>query len=533
MEKQPASIFNEVFGPVMTGPSSSHTAGPARIGMMAHQMLSGEVSAIEIVFDRRGSFAAQYQAQGSDFGFVGGILGTDIADESIKRSLIVARDKGIAVDFRIEALEGDLHPNFARISVSLKDGSVRYLEAQSTGGGMFEVIRFEGYPVMMRGDYYEVLITTDREATRDQVQQVVADDSRLFVLSNSRAADGSAGTLVNIKFDQPVAAEVLDELKQKLNGSDLLYLEPVLPVVKQIGAAIPFVTAAQALEYAEKSGSELWELACDYESALSGKSRREVLEMMARIAAIMRDSAHKGIAGNFRQRGFLPPRANEMERNFSGGARTTVDAGLLNKAVIWSTAVMEYDICMGRVVAAPTGGSAGVLPGAIVSIGEDMGKSDEEIARALLVGGLIGAFVDHSATFAAELAACQAENGAASSMAAAGLVQLLGGTVEEGFAAASLALQNMLGLICDPVAGTGNVPCVARNSSAAANAVVSANMVLWGFNPAIPLDEVIETMMSVGKMLPAALRCTGGGGLCQTRTAKKIVAELDLTPVHE
>ena len=532
MKKQPASIFNEVFGPVMTGPSSSHTAGPARIGMMAHQMLDDHVSRIEIVFDRRGSFAAQYQAQGSDFGFVGGILGIDIADERIKGSLIMAKKHGIQVDFRIESLPGDLHPNFAQIRVTEKTGRTRYIEAQSTGGGMFEVIRFEDFAVSLRGDYYEIIMVADKSATAKQISQVLRNKEKSFLLSNHPSTIDSR-VLINVKFDQDVTEKDLESLRKNIKPREMLLLKPVLPVVKQIGAKALFVNARDADQYARKHNLTLWELACDYEATLSGKSRNEILEMMESIASIMRNSARKGLDGQFPQRGFLPPVAGEMERQFSSGGKASVDAGVINKAILWSTAVMEYDICMGCVVAAPTGGSAGVLPGAVVSVGEDMGKSDEDIAKALLVGGLIGAFIDHSATFAAEVAACQAENGAGSSMAAAAVIQLLDGNVEEGFRAASLALQNMLGLICDPVAGTGNVPCVSRNAAAVANAVVSANMVSWGFNPAIPLDEVIETMMSVGKMLPSALRCTGQGGLCQTPTAKKITAELDLSPVPE
>ena len=161
--------------------------------------------------------------------------------------------------------------------------------------------------------------------------------------------------------------------------------------------------------------------------------------------------------------------------------------------------------------------------------------------KGLLASGLVGAFIANQASFGAEVAACQAENGSASAMAAARIVQLLtchsnhkdlpmtaqeDGNIRKGFAAASLALQNMLGLVCDPVGGLTEIPCISRNVSAMANAVQSANMVMLGFNPVIPLDETILSMYEVGQMLPAELRCTCRGGLCNTETAKCIVVKM-------
>ena len=148
------------------------------------------------------------------------------------------------------------------------------------------------------------------------------------------------------------------------------------------------------------------------------------------------------------------------------------------------------------------------------------------MVKGLLASGLAGAFIANQASFGAEVAACQAENGSASAMAAAGIVQLLGGNVEQGFKAASLALQNMLGLVCDPVGGLTEIPCISRNIIAMSNAVQSANMVMLGFDPVIPLDETILSMYEVGQMLPAELRCTCKGGLCNTETAKCVVANL-------
>jgi L-serine dehydratase len=156
-----------------------------------------------------------------------------------------------------------------------------------------------------------------------------------------------------------------------------------------------------------------------------------------------------------------------------------------------------------------------------------MGLPPDAAAKAMLAGGLIGVFVAARATFAAEVAGCQAECGAGSAMAAAALVTLARGTTEQAVSAASMALQNILGLICDPVANRVEVPCLGRNVMAASNALACANMALAGFDAVVPLDEVSETMLRVGESLPSALRCTALGGLSITRTSKAIEAKLN------
>ena len=155
-----------------------------------------------------------------------------------------------------------------------------------------------------------------------------------------------------------------------------------------------------------------------------------------------------------------------------------------------------------------------------------MGLPPDETARAMLAAGLIGVFIAARATFSAEVAGCQAECGAGSAMAAAALVTLAHGTTEQAVSAASMALQNVLGLICDPVANRVEVPCLGRNVMAAGNALACANMALAGFDAVVPLDQVIETMLRVGESLPSALRCTALGGLSITEASKEIEEKL-------
>jgi L-serine dehydratase len=181
---------------------------------------------------------------------------------------------------------------------------------------------------------------------------------------------------------------------------------------------------------------------------------------------------------------------------------------------------------MGVIVAAPTAGACAALPAAVITVAEDLGLDEEAMARAMLAAGLVGVFICTPWSFAAEVGGCQAEGGSAAAMAAAALVTLAGGTLRESLAAASLALQSMIGLVCDPVANRVEVPCLGKNVMAAANALACANMALAGFMEVIPFDEVVATAKRVAAQMPRELRCTALGGLSITPTSLAIEQQL-------
>lgn len=185
---------------------------------------------------------------------------------------------------------------------------------------------------------------------------------------------------------------------------------------------------------------------------------------------------------------------------------------------------------MGVIVAAPTAGSCGALPGALFGTAHAMELPEDELVKAMLSAGLIGVFIAAHATFAAEVGGCMAETGSGGGMAAAAIVGMKGGTLKQSIAAASLALQNSLGIICDPIGNRVEAPCLGRNVMAATNAISCANMALSDYEQLIPLDEVIETMKAVGDQIHHTLRCTNLGGLSITNAAKKIEAMLEEQP---
>jgi L-serine dehydratase len=278
------------------------------------------------------------------------------------------------------------------------------------------------------------------------------------------------------------------------------------------------------LAYNEGRDLALWELALRYECARSGLSPEQVMEKMSEIVRLLYPSIRAGLHGKAQGDGILGPQA--MGYMFKIHEGTLLGAGVLNRIIVYVTALMEAKSAMEVIVAAPTAGACGALPGACLAVADSLDCPMEEKARAMLAAGLIGVFIAHRSTFAAEVGGCQAECGAGSGMAAAALVTLAGGSTRQAVDAASMALQNVLGLVCDPVANRVEVPCLGRNVMAASNALACANMALAGYDAVIPLDEAIAAMDEVGRSLPAELRCTALGGLSVTPTSRTIEARL-------
>jgi L-serine dehydratase len=243
----------------------------------------------------------------------------------------------------------------------------------------------------------------------------------------------------------------------------------------------------------------------------------EVIAKMVEIVRIVRNSIAEGIAGTEYEDRVLGHQCGKFGEMMAAGK--LLDGGALNRIILYVTSLMEVKSSMGVIIAAPTAGACAALPGAVVAMAESMGLGEEEMAKALLASGLIGVFIATRWTFAAEVGGCQAEGGSAAAMAGAALVTLAGGTLKQSVGAASMAMQSMIGLICDPIANRVEAPCLGKNVMAAANALCCANMALAGYDQVIPLDEVIETAKQVAKQMPREVRCTNLGGLSITPTA--------------
>jgi L-serine deaminase len=258
--------------------------------------------------------------------------------------------------------------------------------------------------------------------------------------------------------------------------------------------------------------------------ARGGLTEAEVIDRMRAIVRLLERSIAEGIAGTRYADRVLPAQAPGFAEALAAG-RLVGDCSL-NRVVLAVTALMEVKSSMGVIVAAPTAGACAALPAAVLTLAGEMGLDEVAKARALLAAGLVGIFICTPWSFAAEVGGCQAEGGSAAAMAAAGIVTLAEGTLKQALTAASLAMQSMLGLICDPVANRVEVPCLGKNVMAATNALACANMALAGFDEVIPFDEVVAAAARVAGQMPRELRCTALGGLAITPTSLAIEARL-------
>lgn len=517
------SIFNDVIGPVMRGPSSSHCAAAVRIGRIARNLMAGELVDVLIEFDPNGSLATTHASQGSDMGLFAGFLGWEPTDERVVVSHKAIQEAGIRVQIKIHDY-GAEHPNTYKIR--LRNSNEQHeMIAISTGGGMIEITQIDGLRLSIRGDYYETLIFTNNDS-----------DSLIPFLNENIESDdvlihqGFGIQFVEIKAQGFLNDELISQLRQRFDIRSIRTISPVLPVLSRKEISIPFITCGEMLAYNQEHNLDLWELAVHYESARGNLSQEQVFHKMQTIVKIMQQSIHEGIQGTEYEDRILGYQSGSFQALMD--KRRLLDGGMLNQIILYTTALMETKSAMGVIVAAPTAGACGGLPGACIGAASAMELSIDDMTKAMLAAGIIGVFIAAHATFAAEVGGCQAECGAGSGMAAAALITLVNGTTQQAIGAASMALQNILGMICDPIANRVEVPCLGKNVMAASNALACANMALANFDMVIPLDEVILTMDAVGKSLPHELRCTALGGLSITPTSNKIDKKLQEAAHH-
>ena len=279
---------------------------------------------------------------------------------------------------------------------------------------------------------------------------------------------------------------------------------------------------ADAIKDAERDKKSLAQVALAAESRDQGRPVEDIRAALKRALDVMRSAIEKGLVGDlYSASGLVGGDAAKLRLSAKGPLAQTPFPDILTRAL----AVQEVNAAMGVIVAAPTAGGAGVLPAILTGLAKAKSVSDEKVVDGLATAGLIGAVVAERASLSGAEGGCQAETGAAAGMAAGAATEMLGGTPSQVGHAVALTMQGMLGLVCDPLGGLVELPCVFRNATGAAIALAGIEMALAGITFAIPVDEVIDVMGEIGREMDVRYRETAGGGLAATPTGRRLAKE--------
>jgi L-serine dehydratase len=284
-------------------------------------------------------------------------------------------------------------------------------------------------------------------------------------------------------------------------------------------------------EYCTEKKKALYETVLTYEAEQKGRSRQEVWEGLQKAYGVMKEAVETGLKEDMKSRSGMIDNGAKKVYNHP----LSVLSPEFQRLVARTLAAKEVNSCMGRVVAAPTAGASGILPGTMYTLQEIHQLKDDQIIEGLLVGAGIALIIEQKASLAGAVGGCQAETGSAAAMASGAIVHCLGGDLDQVFNAVAITIQCMLGLVCDPVAGLVEIPCVVRNASAATIAFSSAQIALAQVNAVIPVDECVEAMGEIGQSMEARYKETALGGLAATTTGQAIskrvlIQDIDMLP---
>ena len=511
------SIFNDVIGPVMRGPSSSHTAASWRVAMMTVQMIQGGLKKALIEFDKEGAWVTNYEEQGTVLGMNGGLLQIDMADDSMKQTKKIASERGVEISYEISTFENS-HANSMQLTLTSEYGDHVKVLAASLGGGSFEIQRIDDCRVRMKGDYHELLIWSDDDI-EDELLELKPVGAQLKVVESTGLK------LYFFEGSEPFNKALADHIKQLEGVKKVCNVLPIMPVIAGRQKELPFSSIESLISYSEVEGMSLGSLGLLYEQYRSGLSQEILKDKMQSIIEIIEGSIDKGLAGTQHEDRILPQQSNLVAQAEQKGK--ILQGSIINKIIENVAAIMESKSALEVIVANPTAGSCGTVGAALKAVSDEVKASMDDKIMSYYAAGLVGAYFAMGPGFSAEEHGCQVECGASAGMAAAGIVELFQGNAAQGLGAASMAIQNMIGLVCDPIADRVEAPCLGKNTSAAVNALSSATMAISGFAHLIPLDQVLETVERVSADMPTCVKCTGLGGLAITPAALKLKEQLE------
>jgi L-serine dehydratase len=524
------SLF-DIVGPVMVGPSSSHTAGAARIGFLAGKIAG--IAAEQVTLYFHPVLMQTYAGHRTHAALIGGLLGYREDDLRLKTALQDAAQQGLTFDVKqVEhsqlkspsevasaASVTDVHPNTMRLRIVTKEGTT-VVNGISVGGGCIAITEIDGVAVQLDGNY-PFLLVRSAASIESGVTRLLGDRQIIAAYAGTTPQ----GSLACWVLRDPAPQAVLDAIASQPYVTAVRAV-PALSNLQQRQEAPAFSNFVEFSAFASDKGLAV--AAAEYETQRTGKSAAEIREIFHAILRVMHESVATGLENKLELLGGFCAGDDAAKMMAAYREGRTISGGILPLAIARALSVMEVNGSMGRVVATPTAGSAGVLPGVIFCLAESLKKTEDDLCDALLVAAAVGVCIANKASLSGAVGGCQGEVGVAAAITASAAAFLGGGDPEQCIQAAALTLKNLLGLICDPPAGPVEVPCIKRNAIGVAAALMAADMALAGIKSYIPPDEVVDALVNVQKLLPQQLKGSTIGGLGSTVTGQKMRMEWQL-----
>lgn len=494
MKRYP-SIFNDALAPVTPGPSSSNTCGPARIARTCRRLFGEKPNQAKIIMSNRGNYKPSFQGMRTDLAFLTGFLDRDVTHPRFIDAYADAEKAGIIM----QTVYTDDLPGFptalAIIILKSDTGHQMKFRTVSCGGGAFYIEEINDCKVSITGNCYVTLLLAHSDKLTALDEKKLSSIVPGFLSCINSISGYSA--VIEIKSSQKVPEETMSKLRETEGVYAVTQAEPVYHSILGVGKEPPFTDSQSFIKYVQKKDIPLWKAALEYESAVSGWTEDEVYANGKRLWSVVLESVQGGLSKENDMNGITKSTALNVHKNFNN--KSLIPLGAINVGAPSSLAIMEHSNCSGVIVCIPTGGSSGVVPGAIIGAADALSKNEECSVKAFLVAGLMGVFMEKTHYLGSY--GCQMEIGIATGMAAAGLISMLDGNAEQACSAAVMCLQSMSGLLCDKMAGLVQVPCLSRNMTATAVAMVCANATMSGVETLVPLEEKLDSMMAVGKKL--------------------------------
>ena len=524
--------LRDIIGPIMVGPSSSHTAGALRIASIARKLLGGEP--VRATFTLYGSFAATGSGHGTDKALVAGIIGLAADDPDVSRSFQLAEERGVVVDIVWDTATLVDHPNTVDVHCEDREGHLLDMRGVSIGGGAAVIRRINDIDVDITGEHTSVVVhQRDVRGVLAHISSVLASCGINIATANLHRTEKRGDAFTVLETDDDVHGTVRSylELHQDILNARII---PAMSVTDGEPAPVPddadeafarwnYTSGAELLALCEREGATIAEAFRAREEALCAKQgvTADVDAYLDRVLSVMDAAATTPITAPERSiGGLIGGEASKVTGSLEGNdkKRQLMDP-LTASAAIYAMATLETNAKMGIIVATPTAGSSGVLPGVLLAMRDVRGYSHEELREGILTAAAIGYVIARNASVSGAEGGCQAEVGSAAAMAAAAAVAMAGGTPAQALDAASNVIQSLLGLVCDPVGGLVELPCQKRDATAAPMALVCAQIALAGVSNLVPFDENVAVMDKVGRDLPSDLRETARGGIAAAPSA--------------